>query len=86
MLNKDNSTYEVLSVTAAGVQAVQFFGSGQPVLFPNLAKVEAAIRLKVGVEDEKEEEAPSTTEEDKELEEEQVSTEEEDYELTINYR
>jgi hypothetical protein len=59
LFNKDNSTYKVILVNDNQVQAVPFFGnSDQWIHFNKIAKVEAAIALKVGVE-ELEEEANS---------------------------
>jgi hypothetical protein len=52
LFDKDNSTYEVISFDDNQVRAIPFFGnSDQPIHFPNTAEVEAAIALKVGVED-----------------------------------
>jgi hypothetical protein len=64
LFNKDHSTYEVVLVTANQVQAVPFFGNrDQTVHFDNVAEVEAAIALKVGVK-ESEEEAIDEEEQD----------------------
>jgi hypothetical protein len=56
LFDKDNSTYEVISVNDNQVRVVPFFGNrDQPIHFTNIAEVEAAIALKVGVEGSKEE-------------------------------
>jgi hypothetical protein len=52
LFDKDNSTYEVISVDDNQVQAVPFFGNrDQPIHFNNIAEVEAVIALKVGVKE-----------------------------------